>query len=69
METLKIRSIVKDAAYIKVIATRADGFIYHLESGAILGKTPSDVLEFLKNPLNEQTLIDIQSKVEKTWQK
>lgn len=69
METLKIRAMVKDAAFLKVIATRADGFIYHLESGGILGKTPSDVVEFLKNPLNEQILVDIQSKVEKTWQK
>lgn len=69
METLKIRAIVKDASYIKAIATRGDGFIYHLESGSVLGKTPSDVLEFLKNPLNEQILIDVQGKVEKTWQK
>ncbi len=69
METLKIRAIVKDAALLKVIATRADGFIYHLESGTILGKTPSDVVEFLKNPLNEQILVDVQGKVEKTWQK
>lgn len=69
METLKIRAIVKDASYHKVISSRADGFVYHLESATILGKTPSDVLEFLKNPLNEQLLIDIQNKVEKTWQK
>lgn len=69
METLKIRAIVKDASYIKVISARADGFIYHLETGTILGKTPSDVVEFLKNPLNEQILIDIQGKVEKNWQK
>lgn len=69
METLKIRAIIKDASYIKVIATRGDGFIYHLDSATILGKTPSDILEFLKNPLNEQILIDIQDKVEKTWNK
>jgi hypothetical protein len=69
METLKIRAIIKDASYIKIIATRGDGFIYHLDSGTVLGKTPSDILEFLKNPLNEQILIDIQEKVEKTWNK
>ena len=69
METLKIKAIVKDASYIKVIASRADGFIYHLESSTILGKTTADVVEYLKNPLNEQILTDIQSKVEKTWQK
>ena len=69
METLKIKAIVKDASFLKVIAARADGFIYHMETGTILGKTPSDVVEFLKNPLNEQLLIDVQSKVEKSWNK
>lgn len=67
MEALKLRAIVKDAAYNKIIATRADGFIYHLDSATMLGKTPSEVVEFLKNPLNEQILLDVQSKVEKTW--
>jgi hypothetical protein len=69
MESLKIRSIIKDASFLKLIATRADGFIYHLESGTILGKTPSDALEYFKNPLNEQILVDVQGKVEKSWQK
>lgn len=69
METLKIKALIKDASYLKLIATRADGFIYHLESATILGKTPSDILEFFKNPLNEQILVDVQGKVEKTWQK
>jgi len=69
METLKIRALVKDASFHKVIATRGDGFIYHMESTTILGKTPSDVAEFFKNPLNEQILVDVQNKVEKTWNK
>ena len=69
MESLKIRAIIKDASYHKWVATRSDGFIYHLESSTILGKTPSDVLEYLKNPLNEQMLVDLQGKVEKTWNK
>jgi len=67
METLKIRALIKDGTYHKVIAVRGDGFIYHMESGTMLGKTPSDVAEYLKNPLNEQILVDIQTKVEKTW--
>lgn len=69
METLKLRAIVKDATYHKVVATRGDGFIYHMQSGTMLGKTPSDVVEYLKNPLNEQVLVDIQGKIEKTWNK
>lgn len=69
METLKIRALVKDASYHKIIATRGDGFIYHLDSATMLGKTPSDITEYLKNPLNEQILVDIQTRVEKTWNK
>jgi hypothetical protein len=69
METLKLRAMVKDATYYKYIAPRGDGFIYHMQSGTMLGKTPADVVEYLKNPLNEQILVDVQAKVEKTWLK
>jgi len=69
METLKLRAMVKDASYYKIIAARADGFIYHMQSGTMMGKNSSDVVEYLKNPLNEQLLVDIQSQVEKYWNK
>jgi V8-like Glu-specific endopeptidase len=67
METLKIRAIVKDSSYYKFIATKADGFIYHMQTVTMLGRTPSDVVEYLKNPLNEELLIDLTKKVEKYW--
>lgn len=67
METLKIRAIVKDCNYFKFIASKADGFIYHMQTGTMMGRTPSDVAEFLKNPLNEEILMDLQKKVEKYW--
>ena len=67
MESLKIRAMVKDANFYKIIAIKSDGYIYHLESGSLLGKNPSEVVEYLKNPLNEQTLADITRKVEKYW--
>jgi hypothetical protein len=67
METLKLRSLVKDGNYYKVIATRGDGNIYHMSSGALLGKTPADVAEYLKNPLNEEILMDITRNVEQHW--
>lgn len=67
METLKIRAMVKDATYYKMIATKADGFVYHLSSATMMGRNASDVAEFLKNPLNEQILIDIQTQIEKFW--
>lgn len=67
METLKIRAIVKDAGYFKFLSPKADGFIYHMKTGTMMGRTPSDVAEFLKNPLNEEVLIDLQKSVEKYW--
>lgn len=67
METLKIRAIVKDSAYFKFISTKADGFIYHMKTGTMMGRTPSDVAEYLKNPLNEEILVDLQKAVEKYW--
>jgi len=67
METLKIKSIIRDATYLKFIALKPDGFIYHMGSNTMLGRNPSDVVEFLKNPLNEEVLKDLIKKVEKYW--
>jgi len=67
MEALKIRAMVKDSTYYKFIATKADGFIYHMESTTMMGRTPSDVAEYLRNPLNEEILINLTKKCEKYW--
>lgn len=67
METLKIRSIIKDSTYYKLIVAKSDGFIYHLDSSTMMGRNSSDCLEFLKNPLNDKILGDLTSKVEKYW--
>ena len=67
MESLKIRSIIKDAGYFKFISPKADGFIYHMKTGTMMGRTSTDAAEFLKNPLNEEILIDLQKAVEKYW--
>jgi hypothetical protein len=67
METLKLRSLIKDSTFYKVLATRGDGNIYHMKSGSVLGKNPSDVLIYLKNPLNEEILADIIKTVESYW--
>lgn len=67
METLKIKAVVKDSAYYKFISTKPDGFIYHTESTTLLGRTQPDVVEYLKNPLNEEILVDLTKKVEKYW--
>jgi hypothetical protein len=67
METLKIKSIVRDSIFFKYIINKADGYIYHVKSSAMLGRNVSDVIEYLKNPLNEDVLGDLNKACEKFW--
>lgn len=67
METLKLRSLIKDGVFYKQVATKSDGMIYHMDSGTMMGRNPSECVEFLKNPLNEQTLVELTKKIEKYW--
>jgi len=67
METLKLRALVKDGSFLKLMVTKADGFIYHLNSNTLMGKNPSECVEFLRNPLHEDILRSIQAEVEKYW--
>ena len=67
METLKIKSIVRDSVFFKYIINKADGYIYHVKSSALLGRNVADVVEYLKNPLNEDILKDLNTAVEKYW--
>ena len=69
METLKIRALIKDATYYKYLALGPDGFIKHMESNTPVGKNPSEIVEFLKNPLNEKILDILMQKIENEWNK
>jgi hypothetical protein len=67
MEALKIKSIVRDSSFFKYIINKADGYIYHAKQNALLGRNVSDVIEHLKNPLNEDILKDLIASCEKYW--
>jgi hypothetical protein len=67
METLKIRAIAKESHFYKFIASKSDGFIYHMKTSAMMGRNMSDVVEYLKNPLNEEILVDLTKNVEQYW--
>jgi hypothetical protein len=41
--------------------------IYEKTTGTMMGRNIAEVVEYIKNPLNEQTLLDITKKVEKFW--
>jgi hypothetical protein len=67
METLKLKSLVKDASFYKFISLKPDGMIYHTASGGMLGRNVSDVVEFFKSPLNEDVLTKVLAEVEAYW--
>lgn len=67
IETLKVRAVIKDANYLRVFTLKGDGFIYHTSTNSLLGRNTAEIIEYLKNPLNEQILSDSIDHVEKQW--
>ena len=67
METLKLRALVKDASFYKVISLKADGMLYHTRTASMLGRNVSDVVTYLKNPLNEDMLVKLMTDIEPYW--
>lgn len=68
METLKLKAVVKDASFYKIISLKADGMLYHSQTSTVLGRNVSDVVQMLKNPLNEDVLVKILGDVETYWE-
>ena len=66
-ESLIMRSMIKDAHYHRIITVRSDGGIYHTETNSMMGKNASEVLEYLKNPLNDDIYDRIKKGVEHHW--
>ena len=69
IEDLKIKAIIKDAAFYKFIITKPDGMLHEASQNVMLGRNVSDVLEYLKNPANDDMLDILMAKVEQTWSK
>ena len=67
METLKLKALVKDATFYKVISLKADGMLYHTSTSTMLGRNVSDVVLYLKNPVNEEILIKLMDEIESYW--
>jgi len=67
METLKITALVKDCLFYRFITHKAGGWIETLDGAVKLGKRQEEVVDFLKNPENEETLTALLYKVEPYW--
>jgi hypothetical protein len=69
IEDLKIKAIIKDASFYKYIIVKPDGMLHEASQNVMLGRNVSDILEYLKNPTNEDMLDLLMAKVEAVWSK
>lgn len=69
MEDLKLKSLIKDATYYKEIINKSDGFLHHRTTQTMLGRNVTDVIEYLKNPVNDEILKLLMEVVETEWNK
>jgi len=67
MKDLKISALVKDALYYRFITRKQNGWIETLDTSVKLGKSPTEVVSFLKNPENEDTYSHVFGKIEQYW--
>ena len=67
MENLKLRTLVKDGSFYQVITNKSNGWIVESGTNVKLGKSVEEVIEFFRNPVNEETYTSILEKVEKYW--
>jgi hypothetical protein len=69
IETLKLRAVVKDASFYRIITPKPDGMLYHTSTSAMMGRNVSDAVMYLKNPLHEDILMKVLKEVEGYWAK
>ena len=66
-QELKLRAMIKDATILKLIFLKGDGLLYWKPNNAMLGRNPSEVYEYLVNPVNEEMLGEVMDAVETRW--
>lgn len=66
---LRVQAIVKDSTEMQLLTYKTDGQLYYNATGTPMGKSVSDVIKFLQNPLNNDVLTSITEKVEEEWVK
>lgn len=66
-DTLKLRALVKDGVFYRFIVTKPDGMLYHAATSSLLGRNVADVVEYMKNPTNEDVWIRLMNEVEPYW--
>jgi len=67
MQELKIRAMIKDSTMLKLVILKGDGLLYWKQSNVMLGRNPSEVYEYLVNPVNEDVLGSVMEAIEARW--
>tara|TARA_R100001440_G_scaffold46776_4_gene66536 strand:- start:1050 stop:2066 length:1017 start_codon:yes stop_codon:yes gene_type:complete len=68
MENLTLRTLIKDSTYYQFMTNDNRGWIIESETKVKLGKSNEEILEFFKNPLNEEILDRMLSQVKNYWE-
>jgi hypothetical protein len=64
---LKVRAVLADANFYKMILAKADGNIYHVKTDRMLGGNIEEVIEFYMNQLNAVSWQTLYDEVESRW--
>jgi len=65
MEELKLKAAIKDSVFYSFIRLTADGTYFF---GQVrVGKNTEDMIEYFKNPLNEESLLKLMDEVQYYW--
>lgn len=67
MEYIHIRAYVLEGAFMKKLISRADNRIYNKETGSMLGANLEEVVEFLRQPVNQKELESLQNQIDPIW--
>jgi hypothetical protein len=67
IDALRVRAIVKDATEMHLIEPKGDGQLYYLKMDVPMGRTIEDIVEYLKNKLNESVQLSLDKEVERHW--
>ena len=59
MQDLILGCLVKDLLAANTLTTKSDGYIYHKGTGAKISTTKEGVVEYLKNPKNDEILTEL----------
>lgn len=64
---VRIKAVISDASFYKMITAKADGLLYHVATDTILGKNAAEVLTYFKNTMNTKLWDVLFSEVEAYW--